>query len=157
MRESPKHFSLKGYEVFVDLNEIEFDGKKEKLTPKEMEVLVILYQNMGKTVSRQTLLESVWGARYANDLGLTQAISRLRRLFNDDHRAPSFIKTIPKKGYHLMVQQTAFKHGQVDKTTRNTGRLDMNQRTLMLLLLLVVVLLILILSIKDIRIRIGDG
>ena len=156
MHENPTYFELRGYRVFVDLNEIANDGKKEKLTPKEMEVLVILYQNMGKTVSRQFLLESVWGERYANDLGLTQAISRLRQLFKDDRRAPSLIKTIPKKGYHLIAQTDAFKEDKADKITRNTIRWSRDKKILMFLILLLLIVLILFLTIKDIRIRVGN-
>ncbi len=156
MHENPTSFELRGHRVFVDLNEIAIDGKREKLTPKEMEVLVILYQNMGKTVSRQSLLELVWGERYANDLGLTQAISRLRQLFKDDRKNPLLIKTIPKKGYHLIAQEDVFTKDKAKSIPGDSSRYHRNHRTLIFLIVLLLIVLILFLSIKDIRIRVGN-
>ncbi len=156
MQESITYFELRGYQVFADLNEVVVDGEREKLTPKEMEVLLVLYQNMGSTVTRHTLLESVWGTRYANDLGLTQAISRLRQLFKDDHKRPLFIRTVPKKGYQLIEQSDE------EQQVKKAGPAQMGQRgfvvsrrTLLLLMLLLTILLTILFLTKDVRIRIG--
>ena len=155
MQESITYFELRGYQVFADLNEVVVDGEREKLTPKEMEVLLVLYQNMGSTVTRHTLLESVWGTRYANDLGLTQAISRLRQLFKDDHKRPLFIRTVPKKGYQLMEQGDVAPEKQEGSVKMDQRGFVVSRRMLLLLMLLLTNLLTILFLTKDVRIRIG--
>ena len=96
------NFKLRGYSVVTDSNEIWARGNVIKLTPKELEVLVLLYHNRGKTVSRSEILEEVWGDSLGNNSGLTQVVSKLRRVFKDDPKRPKLIKTIPKLGYQLI-------------------------------------------------------
>ncbi|MDC8002493.1 helix-turn-helix domain-containing protein [Aureisphaera galaxeae] len=96
------HFELMGRKVVVDSNEIHSNGTITKLTPKEKEVLLVLYDHRGSTVSRSYLLETVWGDPLGNDSGLSQAISKLRQVFRDDPKHPVLIKTIPKLGYQLL-------------------------------------------------------
>lgn len=97
-----KRFVLDGLLVIPDSNEILKDGAAIKLTPKEKEVLLILYRHRGNTVSREQILENVWKSPLGNDSGLTQAISKLRQIFADDPKNPKLIKTIPKLGYQLL-------------------------------------------------------
>ncbi|MEO0571879.1 MAG: winged helix-turn-helix domain-containing protein [Bacteroidota bacterium] len=144
-----KYFELAGHQIFVDSNEIGRNGVTEKLTPKEMEVLLLLYKNKGETVSRVSLLESIWGADYANDLGLTQSISKLRRILKDNPKNPRFIKTIPKKGYQLINDPAI---GNVGQGAARFPRFfkARNIRILVLLLLLVGIALFFV----SIRIRV---
>ena len=126
-----------------------------KLTPKEMEVLTMLYKNEGTTVSRFDLVETVWGEPYGNDLGLTQAISKLRRVFNDNPKDPKLIRTIPKKGYQLI-------HGANESIDPETGNNNGVKKPSGLkkfykagiILLFVIALIMLYLLIFGIRIRI---
>ncbi len=97
-----RYFELNGSTVRVDSNEILIDGDVIKLTPKEKDVLLFLYTHRGTTLSRSRILEKVWGDSLGNDSGLTQAISRLRRILKDDPKYPTLIKTVPKTGYQLM-------------------------------------------------------
>ena len=62
-----------------------------------MGVLELLISKDQTVVSRTEILEEVWGDKYANDQGLTQAVSRLRSIFESNRSAT--IRTIPKKGY----------------------------------------------------------
>lgn len=90
-------FRSKDIRLFSETNEVETGGQKVKLTPKEMGVLELLMKMKGTMVSRTDLLEHVWGYKYANDQGLTQAISKLRRILARNSNGT--IRTIPKKGY----------------------------------------------------------
>lgn len=96
------NFRKKDFTLHIDTNEVAIGGETFKLTPKEMGVLELLIDRSGTTVKRTELLEKVWGERFANDQGLTQAISRLRNIFSKSHVS---IRTIPKKGYQLQIHQ----------------------------------------------------
>lgn len=78
------------------------DGMSLHLQPKVMDVLVCLAENADEPVSRDQLLEEVWGAHVISDEPLTRTIGELRRALDDDRSHPEFIETIPKRGYRLI-------------------------------------------------------
>ena len=77
-------------------------GETRRLEPKVMEVLLTLAGGDNRTVSRADLLETVWAGQIAADELLTRAISEIRRALRDDPRNPTFIRTVPKRGYRLI-------------------------------------------------------
>jgi DNA-binding winged helix-turn-helix (wHTH) protein/TolB-like protein/tetratricopeptide (TPR) repeat protein len=82
-------------------------GEPTRLEPKVMEVLVALAQQPGEVVEREELLRRVWGNRAAvSDEPLTRCIAELRRAFGDSRQAPTYIQTIPKRGYRLVCPVT---------------------------------------------------
>src|ERR1700759_2080807 len=83
--------------------------KETRLEPRLMHLFCILAEHNGKLVTRELLTKEVWD-NYGNaDEGLTQAISYLRKVFNDDDKI--LIETVPKKGYVLnAVIQTNIHH-----------------------------------------------
>ena len=88
------------------LNRLRHQASAVQVEPRIMHVLVCLASRPGKVISRDALLEVVWGKVVVNEEALTQAISQLRRVFEDDARSPRFIQTIPKTGYRLVAPVT---------------------------------------------------
>lgn len=78
-----------------------------RLTSKAMAVLIELVRQVGATVTREHLLDSVWADRVTTPDVLTQAIKELRRAFADDGKPPRYIETIPKVGYRLVASVLA--------------------------------------------------
>lgn len=76
----------------------------ERIEPKAMDVLCMLAANAGQTVTREALLEEVWAGRLVVEAALSRIILSLRNSLGDDARAPTFIETVPKRGYRLLVQ-----------------------------------------------------
>ncbi len=68
-----------------------------------MEVLMQLADHGGQVVSREELLDKVWPGVVVGDEALTQGVIKLRRALGDDPRSPSYIETIPKRGYRLIA------------------------------------------------------
>ena len=75
----------------------------QHVQPKVMDVLVFLAQHAGELVERDTLLEQVW-RRVTSEEVLTRCISELRGVFGDERGTPSYIQTVPKRGYRLLEQ-----------------------------------------------------
>lgn len=69
------------------------------LSQPEYQVLLLLMENKGKTVTRKQLLEQVWDSNgnYVNDNTLTVTMKRLREKLNN----PACLKTIRSFGYRL--------------------------------------------------------
>jgi Tol biopolymer transport system component/DNA-binding winged helix-turn-helix (wHTH) protein len=74
-----------------------------RLTSKAVAVLIELVRHVGKTVTRDQLLDRVWTGRFPTPDVLTQAIKELRRALADDSKPPRYIETIPKVGYRLIA------------------------------------------------------
>ena len=75
---------------------------KIKLTPIEYKILALLIYNNGKTLSRLTILDNVWGYTPERDIDtriVDVHISRLRTKIEDDPRRPDLIVTVRGLGY----------------------------------------------------------
>ncbi len=75
---------------------------------KVMDVLLCLAMKPGLLVTRQDLIDTVWATEYISDNTLTHAIAELRSALGDDAKSPSYIETIHRRGYRLLVG--AFEH-----------------------------------------------
>ena len=68
-----------------------------------MQVLLCLSSKPGKVFPRDQLLAAAWPDTYTCDGVLAKSICALRKALGDKARQPSYIETIPKVGYRLMV------------------------------------------------------
>lgn len=75
------------------------DGEELVLSQPEYQILLLLMENKGKTVTRKQLLEKVWDSNgnYVNDNTLTVTIKRLRAKLHQ----PACLKTIRSFGYRM--------------------------------------------------------
>jgi DNA-binding response OmpR family regulator len=76
------------------------DDHELELTPIEKALLYILAANAGETMSRDQLLDYIWG--YDRDVGsnlIDRHVADLRAKLGDDRREPRFIQTIAGEGY----------------------------------------------------------
>jgi len=101
-------FRVGAWLVRPTLNTISKNGTAVQVEPKVMEVLVCLASRPGESISKETIIKTVWPDTFVSDDALIRCISELRRVFEDDARSPSVIQTIPKRGYRLVapVEQT---------------------------------------------------
>jgi DNA-binding winged helix-turn-helix (wHTH) protein/tetratricopeptide (TPR) repeat protein len=96
-------FRLGDWVVQPDLNQVSRDGRVNHLRPRVMDLLVFLADRAGQVVSKDDLLEHVWGAKFVAESSLTTALTELRQVFEDDSRRPWLLETIPKRGYRLIT------------------------------------------------------
>ena len=75
----------------------------QHLSARQSEILTILAQNIGQTVERGIILQSVWGNdSYANSLALNVQITYLRKMLEADTSIS--IVSLKKRGYVLEVK-----------------------------------------------------
>jgi two-component system alkaline phosphatase synthesis response regulator PhoP len=79
-------------------------GKKIKLSFKEFELLECLYKNAGIVLSRDVLLDKVWGYNYEGDTTRTvdMHIRSIRQKLSDDPANPEYIETLRGYGYKFI-------------------------------------------------------
>ena len=85
-------------------NELRTSANKVLITSRQAEILRLLVKHMDSAVSRETILEQVWGiASHTNSLALNVQISYLRKALRND--ASVQIESLMKKGYAIKVAQ----------------------------------------------------
>ena len=85
-----------------DKREILVNDKKLDLTLKEFELLEILIRNKGKILTRDTLLDKIWGYEYIGETRTVDVhIRYLRKKIEADDKNPKFIETIRGVGYRF--------------------------------------------------------
>ena len=95
-------FYVGEWRVEPDTGHISRENETHKIEPKAMTVLVCLARKQGQVVSRDSLEQQAWQGVVVGYDSLASAIIKLRKAFGDDSKAPSYIETIPKKGYRLL-------------------------------------------------------
>ena len=96
-------FRLGEWTVEPNLGRLTRDGTTVDLELKVMDVLLCLAMRPRVLVTRQDLIDTVWATEYISDNTLTHAIAELRSALGDDARNPSYIETIHRRGYRLLV------------------------------------------------------
>lgn len=94
--------SLCGWRVQPALNRVVKDGAEVRLEPRVMQVLACLLAADGEPVTRDALMQQVWGHEYVTEDALNRTVSKLRRLIADELHCGAEIETIPKTGYRLV-------------------------------------------------------
>ncbi|KRL45219.1 response regulator transcription factor [Lacticaseibacillus manihotivorans] len=80
------------------------DGEKLTLTPKEFELLAFFAKRVGKILSRDALLNGVWGFEYPAETRMVDIqVSHLRDKIEADPKHPDYIKTVRGFGYQMEV------------------------------------------------------
>jgi tetratricopeptide (TPR) repeat protein len=78
-------------------------GEERHLDPKEVSVLAHLAEEAPNPVSVEALLDRSWPGVVVGDNTVHQVVGRLRKALGDSARSPSYIETLPKRGYRLIV------------------------------------------------------
>src|SRR5258706_2185745 len=74
--------------------------------PKAFDVLLFLAQNPNRLVTKDELLQTVWGDTFVEEGNLTQYISHLRKALGDNSEDTGLIVTIARKGYQFTADVT---------------------------------------------------
>jgi two-component system alkaline phosphatase synthesis response regulator PhoP len=102
---SGDHFEFGGHKVdFAAYKATTPDGVIA-LTQKECMLLKLLVENQGQVVTRETILDQVWGYdRYPTSRTIDNLITRLRKYFESDPKQPRYIETVYGAGYRFTAE-----------------------------------------------------
>ncbi len=100
---SSERFRVGDWMVDPRLDEISRQGTTVKLVPKTMGVLRCLARRAGDVVAQEEIEKEVWGDVVVTPSSVYQSIADLRRALGDDKQQPTYIVTVPRKGYRLIA------------------------------------------------------
>jgi two-component system response regulator RegX3 len=91
-----------GIQVDVDRHLVFIRGEEVHLRRKEFELLSLLMENAGRLLTRDVLIDRIWGSDYFGDTKtLDVHIKRLRTHIEEDPSSPKLITTIRGVGYRF--------------------------------------------------------
>ncbi len=92
------HLDLQQQELFKD-------GSRVRVQGKVCEALLILVENPGEVVTRETLRARLWptNSQINYDANVNTTVNKLRQILGDSPDRPAFVETIPRKGYTFIA------------------------------------------------------
>ncbi len=83
---------------------LESAGRPISVAPKALDVLIVLVENRGRIVEKESLMREVWPGIFVEENSLAFNISVLRKIFAESSVSPRYIETVPKRGYRFIAE-----------------------------------------------------
>ena len=114
----------------VDRYELTRSGKPVRLERIPMDLLILLVREKGRLVSREEIIERLWGKNlyFDTDNSINTAVRKIRNSLGDDAGNPQYVETVLGKGYR-------FKGPVVIATKVDTAQVETEQSRVMLAVL----------------------
>src|SRR3989441_2447370 len=113
------------FELDPRAGELRKKGMKIRLQGQPVEILAMLLERPGETITREELQKKLWPADTFVDFeqGLNNAMKRLRASLDDNAESPHFIETLPRHGYRFVgsvngSEQTRAAEGNTTRSIR---------------------------------------
>ena len=78
-------------------------GQEVHLEPVVLKLLIYLIANRDRLVTRQELMDTVWGDTVISESALSKAVARLRKALRDDSAAPRYLETVHSQGFRFVA------------------------------------------------------
>lgn len=96
------------------------DGVPIPVEPQVLDLLLLLVENAGNLVTKDTLIDRVWDGRIVSEATVSARINAARTAVGDNGKKQAIIKTVPRKGFRLEV--TVSVDGQKPSTPAKSVR-----------------------------------
>jgi len=96
-------YSFGGVELDTDTYELRSGDRLVDVEPQVFDVLAHLLAHRGRVVTKEELLDTIWGDRFVSESALTTRIRQARQAVGDDGQAQRVIKTVHGRGYRFVA------------------------------------------------------
>jgi Tol biopolymer transport system component/DNA-binding winged helix-turn-helix (wHTH) protein len=79
-------------------------GENVSITRKMFDTLNVLVENADRLVEKDELMRKIWHDRFVDESNLTFNIKMIRKALGDDATSPTYIKTVPRRGYRFIAE-----------------------------------------------------
>ena len=90
------------YELDLAQYELRHSGVTVPLEPQVFDVLAYLVEHRDRVVTKEELLDNIWGDRFVSESALTSRIKAARRAIGDDGSRQALIRTAHGRGYRFI-------------------------------------------------------
>ena len=95
-------YGFEGYELDTERYELRSDGSPVPLERQVFDVLSYLVQNSDRLVTKDELLDEIWGDRFVGEAALNTRVMAARKAIGDSGREQRLIKTLHRRGYRFV-------------------------------------------------------
>jgi TolB-like protein/DNA-binding winged helix-turn-helix (wHTH) protein/Tfp pilus assembly protein PilF len=108
------------FQVDLASGELHKHGVRLRLQEQPFQILVMLLENSGEIVTRDELRNKLWSSdTFVDfDVGLNNAVLRLRNALGDSADSPRYIETLPRRGYRFIARVEGPDPAQLDEHTQ---------------------------------------
>jgi len=94
------------FELDLRSYQVRRSGRTLRLERIPMEVLFLLVERRSQLVTREEIIEKLWGKNVFldTDNAINTAIRKIRRVLEDDPEQPRFVQTVTGRGYRFIAQ-----------------------------------------------------
>jgi pimeloyl-ACP methyl ester carboxylesterase/DNA-binding winged helix-turn-helix (wHTH) protein len=96
-------YAFENCELDTDAYEFRRAGELVPLQPQVFEVLAHLVRHANRLVTKEELLDEIWGDRFVSESALTSRLKAARRAIGDDGQEQRCIRTVHGRGYRFVV------------------------------------------------------
>lgn len=104
MSSERKIYEFDGFRLDVDDKMLWRGKEKISLPLKAIEMLTLLVENSGRTVTKEEILETLWEDTFVDENNLAVTVSSLRKAFGESKNENRFIETVPRRGYRFVAE-----------------------------------------------------
>jgi DNA-binding winged helix-turn-helix (wHTH) protein len=101
-REQGVIFRFGDHVLDVERRELRRGDEQVALEPQVFDLLVYLVRNRGRVVSKDDLIDGVWGGRIVSESALTSRLNAARRAVDDSGAEQRVIRTVPRRGVRFI-------------------------------------------------------
>jgi len=80
------------------------NGREIHVEPVVLKLLIFLIANRDRLVTRQELMDTVWGDTVVSESALSKAVARLRKALGDDSATHRYLETVHSQGYRFVAE-----------------------------------------------------
>jgi TolB-like protein/DNA-binding winged helix-turn-helix (wHTH) protein/Tfp pilus assembly protein PilF len=117
----PRVLRFGSFEVSLASRELRKQGMRVKLQDQPLAVLCLLLEHPGEVVQREEIRQKIWQTdTFVDfDVGINNAIKKIRQALGDSAESPQFIETIPRHGYRFAAPVEA-----IDANAKSSSKLE---------------------------------
>lgn len=97
------HHVFGAYALYPDRSELVGPDGRVRLEPKALAVLRLLVENHDRVVSREEMIEVIWGGRFVSDAAVSTALRAARKAVGDDGDHQTMIRTLHGVGHRFVA------------------------------------------------------
>ena len=79
-------------------------GASVAVEPQVIDLLLLMARNPGVLLSKDRLIDEIWGGRIVSDSAISARISAARTAVGDDGKAQAIIRTVPRRGFQFVAE-----------------------------------------------------
>jgi DNA-binding winged helix-turn-helix (wHTH) protein len=115
-------FRFDNVEIDVPNLRVTVNSEIRPLEPKSFRLLLFLLENPGRALTKDEIMSVVWPDAFVSDNSLARAVTQIRKVLEDDPKAPKYIETVPTVGYRFVgeCEEKQMPPGEPDHRVANT-------------------------------------